>query len=235
MKMKEKKNKIINLLNKNGWLKFLFLFGLYIFVPSLFYSVLVLFNFTDNDMLLQVLANFLYVLIIVVIFRKQIIFLFKDYRDNFSEHFSCGIKCWGIGFTIMIVSNLIINVFLSGGQIASNEEANRAILLANPFLGMISAVILAPIVEEFTFRYALKSTFKKMIPFALTSAVIFGGLHLISSIGSWEWWTILYIIPYGSLGFMFAISYYKTKNLLVPISMHLLHNGIVYALLLIYL
>ena len=37
---------------------------------------------------------------------------------------------------------------------------------------------------------------------------------------------ILYIIPYGALGFFFAKAFYETDNIFSSISVHMIHNTI---------
>ena len=40
-------------------------------------------------------------------------------------------------------------------------------------------------------------------------------------------WDLLYILPYGALGGAFAYILTKKNNILIPITFHMLHNGII--------
>ena len=134
----------------------------------------------------------------------------------------------------MMISNLIINGIVFNGSIAANEESNRELILASPFLSIFLAVFIAPFVEEITFRYGLRKIFKNVWFYAIFSGFIFGFLHAISGIESAkDMLDLLYIIPYGSLGFAFSVIYYKTDNIWVNIFTHMLHNGLVYSLLIL--
>jgi membrane protease YdiL (CAAX protease family) len=60
------------------------------------------------------------------------------------------------------------------------------------------------------------------------SAFVFGGLHVFSSAETLI--DLLYIIPYGAPGFVFAYMLSKTDNIFVPMGFHFMHNGILVAL-----
>ena len=57
---------------------------------------------------------------------------------------------------------------------------------------------------------------------AIASGLIFGFLHVMGSSNPLEY---LYIIPYGSLGFFFALTCYETNNIYPSICMHAIHNS----------
>jgi len=44
---------------------------------------------------------------------------------------------------------------------------------------------------------------------------------------------LVYIVPYGALGFAFALSYDKTKTIYSSIAMHMIHNTIAFILLIL--
>ena len=70
------------------------------------------------------------------------------------------IKCWFIGLIVMVVSNLIINFFVTQAK-AGNEESVQTLISAAKFLSVITMGILAPMVEELVFRKAFRDVFKK--------------------------------------------------------------------------
>ena len=89
-------------------------------------------------------------------------------------------------------------------------------------MSIIAVGILAPIIEELTFRKAFREVFTNKTLFVLASGLIFGGLHVILSLNSL--WDLFYIIPYSSLGIAFGYMYQKTDNIYTSIIMHIFHN-----------
>ncbi|ASN07059.1 CPBP family intramembrane glutamic endopeptidase [Virgibacillus necropolis] len=113
----------------------------------------------------------------------------------------------------------IIEIQILGIQPGSaNTEMIIDITRAAPIFMVIPAII-APIVEEVIFRKIIFGSFYKKMNFflaALLSALIFGIIH-----GEPE-----HILIYGSMGFVFAYLYVKTKRILVPIIVHMTLNSI---------
>ena len=66
------------------------------------------------------------------------------------------------------------------------------------------------------------------IIYILTSGLVFGSLHVIGSLKNL--YELVYIIPYSIPGFIFAYVYIKSKNIMVPITLHFIHNGILMSL-----
>lgn len=165
--------------------------------------------------------------IIAFIFKDKLKNDFKDIKKNHKDYYSKCFKYWLIGIMIMMISNLIITVINSGG-IANNEQAIRDMMSISPIYIFFSAVLFAPLVEELVFRQAFKYIFSSKVLFVFMSALVFGGLHVISSMESFL--DLLYIIPYGAPGAVFAYMLVKTDNIFVPMSFHFMHNGILVAL-----
>lgn len=207
----------------NEILKFLGIFFLYFglsgFLPSLFEEFVssdnyLLYNFT------QILANFIILVIILLIYRKSII---KDIRNFKKENLSIGARYWLMGLGIMLIINYLI--VLLGSGIADNEEGNRALLTTMLPYALFSMVIFAPITEEIIFRKSLRKAFNNKYIYALVSGLIFGFLHALSEVIDGNITGLLYTISYGALGFSFALSYYKTNNIFTSIIFHAIHNS----------
>ena len=121
----------------------------------------------------------------------------------------------------MCASNIIIGL-ITPLNTSSNEEAVQGLITATPYLMLLTAGIIAPITEELTFRKGISKIFKNKWVYATASGLIFGLLHVIGSGNILEY---LYVIPYGSLGFFFALAYYDTKSIYPSIIMHAIHNS----------
>lgn len=161
------------------------------------------------------------------ILKKEINKAFVDIKQNHKEYFSTYFKYWILALIIMSGSNIIINL-INGGQIAGNEEAVRNVFGQTPVYMFISAVFIAPLTEEFIFRQGLRNIFSNDKVFIIISGLIFGGLHVVSSISGWT--DLLYLIPYCTPGFIFAYILTKTDNVFVSTGLHFLHNGIMMSL-----
>jgi membrane protease YdiL (CAAX protease family) len=111
----------------------------------------------------------------------------------------------------------------------NNDPVNQQILesqLNGPFFDRASlaifAVLLAPLVEEMVFRLAGFRLLGKIegLPIAVTIAItslLFGLIHVLSD-------DIVQILYYAGLGVVLGLVYHKSKNILVPIGVHMLFN-----------
>ena len=165
--------------------------------------------------------------IIYSILKDKINLAIIDIKKNHKEYFSKYFKYWLLALIIMSSSNILIGL-INGGQIAGNEEAVRNTFDQAPIYMFISAVIIAPLTEEFIFRQALRNIFSNNKVFIVISGLVFGGLHVVSSVSGWT--DLLYLIPYCTPGFIFAYILVKSNNIFVSTGLHFLHNGIMMSL-----
>lgn len=200
----------------------LFYFSSYIqLIPILLFNMDIASITGAQNVMLSAFSNIVLLLILLLIFRKDIKKEWKIFKDNFLENIDIGIKYWLIGLGIMMVSNILINVFLQLGQ-AANEQAVQSMITSLPWLMLINAGFIAPCTEEIVFRKGFKKAFPNKYAFIILSALVFGSLHVITSMTSPI--ELLYIIPYGALGAAFAYMYQKTNTIFTSISMHMFHN-----------
>ena len=162
-------------------------------------------------------------IIFIAIYRKTLLKNGKEYFQNFSENFKQSFKYWLVGFAIMAISNIIIT-FVLKQTIAGNEELVRSYIDTSPLLMIFSTVIYAPICEELTFRKSIKDAINNKYIYILTSGLLFGFLHIVSYINTPL--DLVYLIPYASLGIVFATLYYKTNNIFSTITIHAMHNAL---------
>lgn len=219
--------KIIQNIKKNNYIKLVIVVTIF-FMSSLFRLVpILLFNVEPDtpfkSSLISLMGNTITCLIMIYIYRKTLIKDLKAFKDNFSNLIEKGIKYWLIGLVAMMISNIMISFVLSG-QLANNEENVRNLLNTTPIIAFLMTAILAPITEELVFRKAFLSVFKDKWAFVLISGIIFGSLHVVLSLDSI--FQLLYLLPYCSLGIAFSYMYYETKNIMVPIIIHMVHNSL---------
>ncbi len=176
------------------------------------------------------ICDLIYMLIIFIIYRKDIIKDFKDLKKNSLSILETSLKYYLVGLFLMIVSNMIITIFFSTAN-ANNEEAIREYINLYPIYMLFSVSIYAPFTEEMLFRKAIHDCFKpykennfNKYLYILLSGFIFAGLHVVGL--SDKLIDYIYIIPYLSLGIAFASLYKKSNNIFSTIIMHSLHNTV---------
>ena len=173
-----------------------------------------------------ILFQVINVSILFFIYRNELKKEFKDFIKNYKKYFNENIKYWLFALAIMYASNLVIGMlkYKMTGSISTsaNEEAIRSTLTQAPLYTFIAASIIAPIIEELTFRKSLRNILKCNFLFILISSFIFGGLHVFSS--NTTLFDLLYLIPYCAPGVAFAVILVKTDNIFNTISLHFIHN-----------
>ena len=178
-------------------------------------------NYTATDLaIINTFTDLILVLILIILYFKELKKEFKSFKENWKLNLDTAFKYWFIGLMIMCISNIAIGL-ITDLSTSSNEQAVQTLVSSTPYLMLFTAGILAPIAEELTFRKGVSKLFKNKWVYATASGLIFGLLHVIGSGNILEY---LYVIPYGSLGFFFALTYYDTKSIYPSIIMHAIHN-----------
>lgn len=207
-------------------------FGVFIFF---FFSVLFqlipvyLFNYdienitTSEQMILTTFADCMSFIILIIVYFKDLKEDLKKLKNKLFATLDTSFKYWILGLIVMVISNTIIILFFRQAT-AVNEEGVQQLIHTSSILAIISFGILAPVIEELTFRKAFRDVFKNDLAFILLSGLTFGALHVVLSYNSF--WDFLYIIPYSSLGIAFAKAYQETNNIFSSIIMHMIHNTV---------
>lgn len=223
---------IVTNLKKFG--KSIFICLLYlIIIPGIAYSFLITNSFNSysplKQNLLLTLCQVFAFLFVIFIFRKTLIADFEDFKTNFKKYLKPSLKYWLISLGIMILVNFLINYVLFKGSMALNEEVNRASLTAYPLYSILTLILIGPIAEELIFRANFKNGIRNEKLFLVFTSLLFAGMHLLAYFDTLQslassWQQLLYIIPYGALGFAFGLAYLKTKNIYSAIMIHMLQN-----------
>lgn len=185
----------------------------------------------------QVLAELLIVAIVALIFMKYLKPLFAEFKEG---------KTWkwvGIGFGLMYGLTLIYSIILSALDLASsstNQDSVNNIIFDNPLLGFLFVVIAAPLFEEIIFRFGIFRIFtnksKKLeIAGVVITTLLFAFVHMTATIEAvfadinnpdWELLkSDLLSVPSYLIGaFCLTFAYYKSKNLVTTMLMHMAWN-----------
>ena len=211
-----------------GLLGIFLFFAIQIGFQIVFYDILVQKNFLVNNILLLIM-EFALMSILILMNRKKLKNDYADFNENHKKYLKYGFKLWFIGLIIMMISNVIIAGMTKG--LASNEEANRQLMLQYPIYIVISTMMLAPFNEELTFRGNFKDAFKNKKVFILFTAFVFSSVHVLNGITSPL--ELLYYIPYGALSIVFGKIYMETDNIYTTMVIHSVHNSLSIILLVI--
>lgn len=167
--------------------------------------------------------DFIYLFIIFIMFKNEFKEGLKKFKKNAIDNSLLAAKCWTIGCLTMIISSIVISMIV-GKELSGNEEALRESIKMAPAYMFFTCSIMAPFFEELVFRRSLYAFLKNKWVFILFSGALFGLLHIIGSYtGPLD---LLYVIPYGAMGSCFAYLLSKTKNITLPIMVHMIHNTI---------
>ena len=174
---------------------------------------------------LILLSYIIVMLVFILIYRKRLITDLKDFKKNCKGILLTTLKLWAIGFVIMIVFSNIIR-FIPIKDVA-NQEANIEFLKSSKLIACLIYIVIAPITEEIAYRLSFRKFTDNKWLFAITTGLIFGLVHILSSINSAnDLIMLLYLIPYGALGIVFGLAYHKTDNIYGTMIFHSLHNTI---------
>ena len=193
------------------------------YLLSTIYAIPFTFFLTENNTgIINLLFTLSLTITFCIIYHKTLINDFKDLKNNYKQNIKIGIKYWIRGIFIMYASSYLLSLFNIG--ITQNEEANRTFLQSFPIIELVSAVILAPLIEELVFRRSLKNFTTNIYLYSITTGIIFGFIHIVTSLSNPL--SLLYIIPYSAVGISLGFSYYKTNNIYTSMFIHSLHNFI---------
>lgn len=180
-------------------------------------------NLKDNQQLiLSLISDLILLFILIYIYRRTIIDDFRKLIKDVNRIFDISIKYWLIGLLCMMASNFLINILTPARAV--NEEAVQEVIHSSKYLAIFTMGIVGPMIEELVFRKSFRDVFKNDKAFIIASGLVFGSLHVLLSLSSS--FDLLYIIPYSSLGIVFAAMYAKTDNIYSSMSMHMFHNTV---------
>lgn len=201
---------------------------IYIFFPTIFVNLFTT-NRNSKDFILYLFISYILLMVYFIIrYKKELNKYISDFK---LKDIKKVILIFIIGFSLMILSNYLINYIILPNNISNNELANRELLLNNKLIYSIVLCIIIPIIEEIVFRLEFKKSIKNKYIYLFLTSIIFALVHNISDTKLIE---LLYIIPYFILGYTFSLIYIKTDNISYSILSHMLNNIITVIAVLFY-
>lgn len=177
---------------------------------------------------LYFVAIYLYIKRSMNVLSSNFRFLFWDADRQFSwERFRFFGSKIGLVFVTEIIVTVaftkLIQLLLPSSQVNQSEnqkQIQEALGGTRLIMTVISVLIFAPVFEELIYRRSILKTSDFHFSTVLSSAIIFGLIHLDGIKGD----TIFHIVPYFLGGLVFAWSYRKYRNIWISIFAHFLHN-----------
>jgi membrane protease YdiL (CAAX protease family) len=134
----------------------------------------------------------------------------------------------GLGLAAIVGSSIVVTllVTLSGSeatpdQVLTGGIAETPLQLA---LAVLAAVVLAPLAEELIFRGLLHRSLRarmRIVPATIISSVLFAIVHVDVALSQ-----PLALVGLTLVGAVMAVAYERTGSLLVPVTIHAVHNAI---------
>lgn len=178
-------------------------------------------------MIVNLVSGFINIIGLTLIASKKIRY---DYHQSpaFSDFIKTALKWAGLAIVAMMIAGMIVDLFVDKST-SDNQAIIDSIFQLYPFQISIMTIIIAPIVEELVFRYAIIDVENKNFTMIslIISSLLFGLIHLNLDIHALDFTELWYLLIYGTLGFVLGLSYVKSKNILMPIAVHALYNAFV--------
>lgn len=211
-------------------------------LPIIYFSIFKTLASSENFWISNITYTGYYILIVlglILLFHKPLKEQWNRFLKHWKEYSKISLSAWAKGIGLMILSNIL--VLSITGNMAANETQNREILNLMPLYALLVMCFIGPFIEELVFRFAFKKGFKKKYTFAIITSLIFASLHVLNSFNPLSietflanWTQILFLLPYSSLAFFFALSYYETDNIFTSTLAHIMHNTLSVIIILLF-
>jgi membrane protease YdiL (CAAX protease family) len=176
----------------------------------------------------SLLQNFLLMAFVVLFIVSFLQFRSVDVRAlggfarmSFLRALSTGVILLFFAYPLILVCDTFTQWFFGGGSSKQNivEFFSGSRTIEQRILIIVFAVAVAPVVEEFLFRFFLYGVFKRYfgrLVGIILSALLFAAAHT----------HFPSFVPLFVLGSCFAIAYEWSGSILVPMTMHSLFNSL---------
>jgi uncharacterized protein len=172
----------------------------------------------------QIIASIIAVGLMLMVSRR----VYKLIIKNFTlTSFKQAMRYAGIMYLISISYGVISTYVFNNNTVNANQQELIKIAGEYPVVFIILAVIVAPLIEELIFRYYLyKKLEKRGFLLALTvSTFLFSIIHIVPSFATGTFVADIATLPaYLLPSLVFAVAYYQTGKLAVPIFAHFAFN-----------
>lgn len=200
----------------------------------LFYFLFIFTTTVNLPLILQIIS---YIVVMVVTMLGIIIYIIDSTEKSFEQReerigkkiqqeFKKIAKEIIMFIPVLLVSVFIISFFMLGEP--ANQSSINESFKQSPILLSIEAIIIAPLLEEYIFRFLPYKFIKNKILYIIISAVVFAAMHVVNDPNPFYyiWFYMIRPLYYG-------YRYKKTEDIWVTISLHSFNNFIAILLMLV--
>jgi membrane protease YdiL (CAAX protease family) len=154
--------------------------------------------------------------------------VYKLIIKNFTlTSFKQAMRYAGIMYLISISYGIIDTYIFNNSTVNANQQELIKIAGEYPVVFIFLAVIVAPLIEELIFRYYLYKKLEKrgFLLALIVSTFLFSIIHIVPSFATGTFVADIATLPaYLLPSLVFAVAYYQTGKLAVPIFAHFAFN-----------
>lgn len=197
---------------------------LYFVWPYFSNYLLSFFKLSDNlKLYLTLVLNLLCLLLIVMVYARDLKKDFKKFIKNSRNYMKKGFKYFIIGLLGYGGVNFLITVVFEFSNISNdNLVILENVFSDNAFLLFLSTTIYYPIIEEIVFKKTFKDIINNKWLFVFVTA--FANAFFAYAFSVSNALSLVYIIPSTIFYMGLSYSYYKTDNIMVPIIYRVIYN-----------
>lgn len=230
--------------NQVKWMLVFVIFPLYFYCSSIIGSALIKFlivtfslswDMNTVNCYLNVIVDFSILLIVGLIMKDMIIDQLRDFKKDIKGNLLYGCVIGTVLIYLLGFVGGVITLLFGGNSTSENQQLIEAITIVHPFWMTLTAVVMAPMLEEFIFRGIVFGWVYEWSPKLahLISAFVFGFMHVMTAILSGNISEWVQIFSYFFMGMALSFLYEKRNNIFVPMLTHSMNNLI--SMLLIFL
>lgn len=226
-------NRLLNILNSVA--NFVYILCLLI---AIYVGINIIYALTYNNIIADLVTAFLVILVLIIVSYKNKINLFKFKQFTFCQKYSflliCIVAALLLQFLSLEISKIVPSEFYKFYNLAYGSGGSGLVKSDTNFI-IVDSLILAPVLEEFVFRFILfnsvKNRFKNRYFIFFISSFSFGLFHVLSFINGNNFYALItnyvfwiYFLIKILFGYYFVFIYDKTKNIFINIFFHFISN-----------
>jgi uncharacterized protein len=172
----------------------------------------------------QIIAAVFAIGLMIMLSKRVIKLIIKGFN---LESLKQGLTYAGIMYLISIAYGVIDMYIFNNNTVNANQQELVKIAGENPVVFVVLAVIVAPLIEELIFRYYLykKLENRGFILALVVSTFLFSIIHIVPSLATGTFLKDITTLPaYLLPSLVFAIAYFQTGKLAVPVFAHFAFN-----------
>ena len=172
----------------------------------------------------QIIAAIIAIGLMFMVSRRVYPLIIKNFTLN---SFKQALRYTGIMYLISISYGIIDTYVFNNNTVNANQQELIKIAGEYPVVFIVLAVIVAPLIEELIFRYYLYKKLEKrgFLLALVVSTFLFSIIHIVPSFATGTFLTDIATLPaYLLPSLVFAVAYYQTGKLAVPIFAHFFFN-----------